>query len=135
MPVLLGFDPGRDKCGVVLRSARGEWLFQEVVPAAAALEIIYNLYQQYQPDVLVMGDQTTHRQWRQQLQQRLPGVNLVTVDERYSTLEAQNKYWKLYPAQGWRRLLPPGLRPLPRPVDDVAAMILVERYCQQHSPA
>jgi RNase H-fold protein (predicted Holliday junction resolvase) len=133
MPVLLGFDPGRDKCGVVVRSAQGEWLFQEVVAATAALELIRNLYRQYQPEVLVMGDQTTGKQWRQQLQEQVPGAKVVTVDERYSTLEAKNKYWKLYPAQGWRRLLPPGMRPLPRPVDDVAAMILVERYCQQQS--
>jgi len=131
MPVILGFDPGRDKCGVVVRSAQGEWLVQRVVPAESALEIICTLCQQYQPEVLVMGDQTTHQQWRQRLQEYLPGVPVVTVDERYSTLEAQKKYWELYPAQGWRRLLPTGLRPLPRPVDDVAARILVERYCSQ----
>lgn len=135
MPVILGFDPGRDKCGVVVRDAGGEWRFQEVVAAPAALEVICQLYQQYQPEVLVMGDQTTGRQWRHRLQEHLPGVKVVTVDERYSTLEAQRKYWQLYPAQGWRRLLPPGMRPLPRPVDDVAAMILVERYCQQCPPS
>ncbi|MEN9216623.1 MAG: pre-16S rRNA-processing nuclease YqgF [Gloeomargarita sp. HHBFW_bins_162] len=131
MPVILGFDPGRDKCGVVLRSAQGEWLVHEVVPAGEALDFIQALYQQYQPDVLVMGDQTTGKQWRQKLREVLPEINLVTVDERYSTLEAQRKYWELYPAQGWRRFLPQGMRPLPRPVDDVAARILVERYCQQ----
>ncbi|MEN9214311.1 MAG: pre-16S rRNA-processing nuclease YqgF [Gloeomargarita sp. DG02_4_bins_56] len=131
MPVILGFDPGRDKCGVVVRSAEGEWPVQQVVPAGSALRVIGDLYQQYRPDVLVMGDQTTGKQWRQKLQEVLPHINLVTVDERYSTLEAQRKYWELYPAQGWRRLLPSGMRPLPRPVDDLAARILVERYCQQ----
>jgi len=133
MPVILGFDPGRDKCGVVLRSAQGEWLVQRVVPAAEVLEVLSTLCQQYQPEVLVMGDQTTHKQWRQRLREVLPRVPVVTVDERYSTQEAQKKYWELYPAQGWRRFLPAGLRPLPRPVDDVAARILVERYCSQSS--
>jgi RNase H-fold protein (predicted Holliday junction resolvase) len=131
MPVIVGFDPGRDKCGVVVRSAQGEWLVQQVVPAESALAVLCTLCQQYQPEVLVMGDRTTHQQWRQRLQACLSGVAVVTVDERYSTLEAQRRYWELYPAQGWRRLLPVGLRPLPRPVDDVAARILVERYCSQ----
>ena len=131
MPVILGFDPGRDKCGVAVRSAQGEWPVQQVVPATEALEVLRTLCQQYQPEVVVMGDQTTHQQWRQRLAAALPGVPVVTVDERYSTQEAHKKYWELYPARGWRRFLPARLRPLPRPVDDVAARILVERYCAQ----
>lgn len=132
MPVILGFDPGRDKCGVAVRSAQGEWLFHQVVPAADTLALLQRLYHQYQPEVVVMGNQTTAQPWRQQLQEWLPGVTVALVDERFSTLEAQQRYWEVYPARGWRQLLPRRLRPLPGPVDDVAAMILVERYCQQH---
>ncbi|MEN9206814.1 MAG: pre-16S rRNA-processing nuclease YqgF [Gloeomargarita sp. GMQP_bins_120] len=132
MPVIVGLDPGRDKCGVAVRSVQGDWLFHRVVPATETLALLQQLVAQYGPAVVVMGDQTTAQSWRQWVQDQLPGVTVALVDERYSTLEAQRRYWEVHPARGWRRWLPRWLRPLPGPVDDVAAMVLVERYCQRH---
>jgi hypothetical protein len=52
----------------------------------------------------------------------------VRVDERYSSLQARDRYWQLFPPRGLVRLLPIGLREPPRPVDDIVAILLVERY-------
>jgi hypothetical protein len=49
------------------------------------------------------------------------------VDERGTTLAARRRYWELFPARGWRRLLPMGLRLPPRDWDDVVAQLLLER--------
>jgi RNase H-fold protein (predicted Holliday junction resolvase) len=56
---------------------------------------------------------------------------VITVDERGTTLAARERYWQLFPAQGWRRLLPKGLRQPPRDWDDVVAQLLLERWLKR----
>jgi RNase H-fold protein (predicted Holliday junction resolvase) len=131
-PLILGFDPGRDKCGVAVVSANRSILFHAVVAAAAAISAIDTLQQQYGPSQLVMGNQTTALQWRQQLEQQLAvPLPITLIDERYSTLEARDRYWTMYPPKGLTRLIPQGMRDTPRPIDDIVAIILVERYLDQ----
>jgi RNase H-fold protein (predicted Holliday junction resolvase) len=125
----LGFDPGRDKCGVAVRSGDGELLYHEVVLSGSAIATLQSLYQQYDISVVVMGNQTTAKTWRKQLREALPDtVEILMVDERYSTLEARDRYWQMYPPQGLARLIPEGLRSPPRPIDDIVAILLIERY-------
>lgn len=125
----LGFDPGRDKCGVAVRSGDGELLYHEVVLSGSAIATLQSLYQQYDISVVVMGNQTTAKTWRKQLGEALPdSIEIIMVDERYSTLEARDRYWQMYPPQGLARLIPEGLRSPPRPIDDIVAILLIERY-------
>lgn len=125
----LGFDPGRDKCGVAVRHQNGQVIYHEVVPSDRAIATLLSLYQQYEISVLVMGNQTTAKTWRKQLGAALPETaTIVMVDERYSTLEARDRYWQMYPPQGFARLIPEGLRSPPRPIDDIVAILLIERY-------
>jgi RNase H-fold protein (predicted Holliday junction resolvase) len=127
--LILGFDPGRDKCGIALVSTDRSILFHEVVAAAATISTIDTLQQHYGPSQLVMGNQTTALQWRQQLEQQLAvSLPITLIDERYSTLEARDRYWTMYPPKGLTRLIPQGMRDVPRPIDDIVAIILVERY-------
>jgi hypothetical protein len=44
-----------------------------------------------------------------------------------TTLEARNLYWRLHPQKGVWRLLPRSLLTPPRPVDDLAAWIIMRR--------
>jgi RNase H-fold protein (predicted Holliday junction resolvase) len=142
--VILGFDPGRDKCGVAVMADRlgdalGDGLGKQhhildhqVVPAAEVIQMLQTQIQQFQVTCLVMGDQTTSKQWRTRLQQQLiPCPEIILVDERYTSLEARERYWQLYPPQGFLRLLPQGLRQPPRPIDDIVAILLIERYLQK----
>lgn len=48
--------------------------------------------------------------------------------KKNSTLEARDRYWTMYPNRGLQRLIPLGLRVPPRPVDDIVAILLIERY-------
>lgn len=131
---LLGFDPGRDKCGLALVGddrAIGE---HRVVSAVEALSTICDWCDRYGVETLVMGDRTTSKQWKQQIEPILPpSIEIVRIDERYSTLEARDRYWQLYPPKGLTRLVPRGMRTPPRAIDDIVAIILVERYLQQPS--
>jgi RNase H-fold protein (predicted Holliday junction resolvase) len=87
------------------------------------------LCRDYDVQQVVMGNQTTAKQWFERLRQLLPPeIPLDLVNERNSTAEAKERYWQLYPPQGLQRLIPLGLRTPPRPVDDIVAIVLIERY-------
>ncbi|MEM9217973.1 MAG: hypothetical protein AAGD25_26985 [Cyanobacteria bacterium P01_F01_bin.150] len=178
--MILGFDPGRDKCGVAVMtdsaSTQGDSLndgsdivFSGVVAATDAVTTVLSLIKRYRISTMVMGNQTTAKQWKSKFECFFQGqvqapnspnpersqslspesgqdldkhlgnhsdsasvqsnpVTIVLVDERYSTLEARDRYWQLYPPTGLAQFIPKSLRTIPRPVDDVVAIILIERY-------
>ena len=128
---ILGLDPGRDKCGVAVMNDRQEVIYHQVIDSQRAIADLTQLSQQYNLDLIVMGDGTTSKNWRQQIESNLATVPVVTVNETNSTLEARDRYWIMYPPKGLQRIVPQGLRVPPRPVDDIVAIILIERYLNQ----
>ncbi len=126
--VILGFDPGKDKCGVAVMGLDRQLQYHEVLSSATAIATIEDLYHKYPISLLVMGNQTTAKQWKQKIQEKSPTVNIILVDERYSSLEARDRYWLMYPPKGLNKLLPKGMRTPPRPIDDIVAILLIERY-------
>ena len=162
--IILGFDPGRDKCGLaVMESGDKGWgsplaplnkggkekggkekggkekgrkekgkkilLYNQVVIAEEVLDKISSLIAEFSVDLVVMGDQTTAKFWQKKLEQIIPkSFRIVLVDERNSSLEARDRYWQMYPPQGLSKLIPQGMRLPPRPVDDIVAILLIERY-------
>jgi len=133
--MILGFDPGKDKCGVAVMGTDNNISYHQVVPSETAISTIQSLCEQFPIDLLVMGDQTTSKSWKQRLTQSLsPSLKIIQIDERYSSLEAKERYWQMYPATGLNRLIPLGMRTPPRPVDDIVAIVLIERYLNQSRP-
>ncbi|MEG4279702.1 pre-16S rRNA-processing nuclease YqgF [Microcoleus sp. MON1_C1] len=127
--MILGFDPGKDKCGIAVMGRDKKVCYYQVVLSEAAISTIQSLCQQFPIELLVMGDQTTSKSWKQKLTQSLsPEIEIVRVDERFSSLEAKERYWEMYPPTGLSRLIPQGMRTPPRPVDDIVAIVLIERY-------
>ncbi len=127
--MILGFDPGRDKCGVAIADKKGDIYYHEVIESSQAILTINYLIKQFSIILLVMGNQTTSKQWKKQLENELLiTVPITLIDERNSTLEARDRYWEMYPPQGLMRLLPKGMRNPPRPIDDIVAILLIERY-------
>jgi RNase H-fold protein (predicted Holliday junction resolvase) len=127
--MILGFDPGRDKCGLAIMDRDRAIHYHQVVAAETAIATVEQLRQAYPISILVMGNQTTAKTWHKTLEaELLPGLEITLIDERYSTLEAGDRYWQMYPPQGLTRLIPQGMRTLPRPVDDIVAIVLIERY-------
>ncbi|MFS8886612.1 resolvase [Synechococcus sp. H70.2] len=135
--VLVGFDPGRDKCGLAVVQTQPAWqvLHREVVPAGEALPRLGALWQQFGAERLILGNQTTARQWKAQLESLLLPQQIVVVDERHSSEEARRRYWEVYQPRGWQRLLPKGLRVPDKAYDDLVALILVERYWRGQAAA
>jgi RNase H-fold protein (predicted Holliday junction resolvase) len=130
-PVILGFDPGRQKCGLAIMGLDRSLYYHEVIPAQAAITTIEELRQQFPVSIVVMGNQTSANDWKQRLAEMADPPRVVLIDERYTSLEARDRYWQMYPPRGLVRLLPQGIRTPPRPVDDIVAILLIERYLEQ----
>ncbi|MCL6435181.1 MAG: Holliday junction resolvase RuvX [Leptolyngbyaceae cyanobacterium HOT.MB2.61] len=131
-PVLLGFDPGRRKCGLAVMGVDRTLCHHEVVATESAITTIQTLRRQFPISMVVMGDQTTAKHWKQRLTTELEDpLRVVLADERYSSLEARDRYWKMYPPKGIYRLIPKALRRIPRPIDDIVAILLIERYLER----
>jgi RNase H-fold protein (predicted Holliday junction resolvase) len=126
--VILGFDPGRQKCGLAILGLDRILYYQQVVAADAVLEEIASLRQQFPISTIVLGDQTASRGWKDTLSQLPDPPRIMLVDERYSTLEARDRYWQMYPPKGLTGLVPQSLRKILRPIDDIVAILLIERY-------
>jgi len=126
--VLLGFDPGKQKCGVAVMGLDRKLHFQAVIPSADAIAKVSNLLDSYPISLMVMGDQTASKQWKAELQSAYPDLRIITVDERFSSEEARLRFWGIYPAKGLMKLVPIGMRSPNRPIDDIVAVILIERY-------
>jgi RNase H-fold protein (predicted Holliday junction resolvase) len=125
----LGFDPGKDKCGIAVMKSDRTLLFHQVVPSAEAIATIFSLAKQFPVEKLIIGDQTTAKKWIKELENSgWSREKIAMIDERYSSLEARDRYWQMYPPKGLQRLIPQGMRQPPRPVDDIVAIILIERY-------
>lgn len=128
-PMILGFDPGKDKCGIAVMGLDRQLQYHEVIPSSDAIATIAKLRDKFPISLLVMGDQTTSKRWKKELQTNLgEQFNIVLVDERYTTLEARDRYWQMFPPKGISKLLPQGMRQPPRPIDDIVAILLIERY-------
>ena len=123
---IIGIDPGRDKCGVAVLNSSAEILFEEVIETAEFETIIKNLVAQFNIQLAILGDGTTHKN----AEKILRGLNLEVkvVDEKHTTEEARRLYWKKNPPRGWRKILPTSMQVPPVPVDGIVAEILVTRH-------
>ena len=135
--MILGFDPGRDKCGVAILAVNvdeGDQTdelriqYHQVIPASEAIATIAELVTKFPVDSIVMGNLTTSQTWYRQLNSAFADLKIAMVDENNSTLEARDRYWQMYPPQGLQKLIPRGLLVPPRPIDDIVAILLIERY-------
>jgi RNase H-fold protein (predicted Holliday junction resolvase) len=129
--MILGLDPGLQKCGLAIIGVDRVLRYQQVVPVSQVMATIDQLRQRFPIVAIVLGDQTGSRQWQEHLRQLTDPPRIMLVDERYSSLAARDRYWQMYPPRGLGRWLPQSLRPIPRPIDDIVAILLIERYLQR----
>lgn len=140
--MILGFDPGRQKCGMAVLDQQFCCLFHEVVQTEDVIAKIQAICgkpallgeRSLAISTVVIGDQTSSKEWQRRLRTVLPdGMTIIPVDERYTSQDARVRYWQMYPPRGLCRLIPTGMRVPPRPIDDIVAILLAERYLTKRS--
>lgn len=124
--MIIGVDPGKDKCGVAVLNSSGDVKFSEVIPTHEFELTLKKLSAQFDVDLIILGNGTTHTA----AEKKILSLNFPVrvVDEKFTTEEARREYWKQNPPCGWRKLLPTSLQVPPVPVDNIVAEILVKRF-------
>ena len=131
MTRVIALDPGRSKCGLLLADIATNTVLQGMVlPSAEVLDQLRAWMVDAQGEAaqiaeLVIGDGTSSTIWQQQLPASL---KVRVVDETGTTLRARERYWQLWPSQGWKRLLPPGMRIPSGDLDAIAALVILENH-------
>lgn len=149
-PLILGLDPGRDKWGFAAMTMGGELLFSGILPAAeresflAVLERGVCGPEDFFPwlrerrgeggvlALVALGDGTGSGPLMEALLGRVPCL-VRRVDERGTTLEARQLYWRLHRPRWWQMPLPRAMRLPPRPLDDLAAWAIAMRGAEMYN--
>jgi RNase H-fold protein (predicted Holliday junction resolvase) len=126
--MILAIDPGREKCGLAVVDLAGRVIDQRIVPRAGLGIVLPALFKSFEISRVVIGQGTASQIVEEAIKKINPRAELILVQEKYSTLEARQRYWQAHRPRGLWRLVPTSLRVPPVPVDDFAAVILAERY-------
>lgn len=126
--MIMGVDPGKDKCGVAVLDSDGEVKFSEVIATSEFETVMQKLSAQFEIELIILGNGTTHANAEKKL--RAMGLTVKVVDEKFTTEQARKLYWKKFPPKGWRKILPTSMQVPPVPVDNLVAEILVNRYLE-----
>ncbi len=129
MKTVLGIDPGRSKVGlaVVQSSDNGrQILLRGVVEVPNLLNELDAYLRPFAIDFAVIGNGTNSKKVQEMIRECAPGLSILILDERDTSIRARERYWEHHPRRGWRRLLPSSLQVPPEPIDDFVAVILAE---------
>lgn len=123
--MILAIDPGRDKCGLAVMADRERVLEKKIVARPALSAEVGRLAARYQIATIVIGEGAFGRAAAKELP---TGVKTTFVPEKNTTWLARRRYWRENPPRGLWRFIPTSLRVPPAPVDDLAAILIGERF-------
>ena len=125
---VLAIDPGRAKCGVAVVRQGPVVEHRSVVAKSEIIEAVRKLATEYRPDRVLIGGGTGGADVSRLIRGASLGLEIETVDERFTSELARERYFREHPPRGLRRLIPLSLQVPPEPIDDYAAILLAEEY-------
>ena len=125
---LISIDPGKCKCGLVLADLYQKRVDQAVVLNTAFLpQYLKNLNISENISKVIIGNGTTSRQNIEKL--KFLKKKLVVVEEKNTTFRSKKRYFELFPIRGLKILLPKEIFIMNKNLDAIAALIILEDYC------
>lgn len=137
-----GIDPGREKFGFAV-CTQDALLFSAILPVNETRPLIACIAARNylplahwrqegeipaatgKPAAVFIGNGTGADFFIRKLQKA--AIDHQVVDEKMTTLEGRQLYWRLHPPTGLWRFFPLSLRVPPRPLDDLAAWAIAQR--------
>ena len=150
--VILGLDPGRDKIGFAFVDSDGGLRASGMFPSSESSKfflavksdrealrefIIEGGLDALPEDIagsvnfIAIGNGTHSAEFTERVRESL-SAEILTVDERNTTLEARSLYWKIHRPGLLMRLIPEGLRVPARVLDDLAAWAIALRAVKKY---
>lgn len=125
---MMGIDPGRRKCGIAILTKEGKEVLKEIVKTSNLSKRIEELLNKYTIEKCILGNGTYTDKVFNILDLLMDKKMIEFVEEQNTTYLAEQKYLKENPPLGLQ-FLNKIIRFKPqKPLDDYAAVILVEKY-------
>lgn len=126
--IILSVDPGSDKCGIAIIENQKGVIYHRVVLKKELTSEIEKIFFHYSVTHIIIGDGTNSSECKELISSLKAGLEIITVNEKFTTELARKRYFEDNPPIGWRSLIPLCFQMPPEPYDDYAAIILAERF-------
>ena len=128
MTKFLSIDPGKSKCGLVVADSKYKIIsFASVVKSNLLVEIIKEFISEDPNYKVIIGNGTTSKEFIDKLS--FLGKDLIIAEEKNTTLRSKERYFDIFPLKGLQRFLPKEIFLLNINLDALAALIILEDFC------
>ena len=128
MPRVITIDPGKSKCGLVLAEISEKKVYEAIILKSELLEnYVRNLITAEDISKIIIGNGTTSREIKEKLY--FFKKEIITFEEKNTTYRAKARYFELFPIRGLKFLIPREVLILNKNLDAIAALIILEDYC------
>ena len=126
---LISIDPGKCKCGLVVAEISEKKVCEAIILKSELLEeYVRNLNNVEDISKIIIGNGTSSREIIEKL--NFFKKELITFEEKNTTLRAKERYFELFPISGLKFLLPREVFILNKNLDAISALIILEDYCK-----
>ena len=126
---LLSIDPGKFKCGLVLAEISEKKVYKAIILKSELLEdYVRNLSIVEDISKIIVGNGTSSREIIEKL--NFFKKEIITFEEKNTTYRAKERYFELFPISGLKLLIPREVFILNKNLDAIAALIILEDYCE-----
>lgn len=130
MSKLISIDPGRFKCGLVLFDINEKKVYQAIIIKTEFLEeYVSNLKNAEDISKVIIGNGTSSKENIKKLE--FIKKDLIIFEEKNTTYRAKARYFELFPIKGLKRLIPREFFIMNKNLDAIAALIILEDYCNE----
>ncbi|MGM0446373.1 MAG: Holliday junction resolvase RuvX [Bacillota bacterium] len=126
--MLMGIDPGRNKCGVAVLTEDGKEVLKEISKTSTLSTKLEEILENYSIDKIILGNGTYADKVFNILKLLFDERKIIFINEENTTYLAEQKYLKENPPLGLS-FLNKVMKFKPRkPLDDYTAVVLVEKF-------
>ena len=129
MSRVITIDPGKSKCGLVLAEINEKKVYKAIILKSELLgNYVRNLINAEDISQIIIGNGTTNKEIREKLD--FFKKEIITFEEKNTTLRAKARYFELFPIRGLKFLIPREVFILNKNLDAISALIILEDYCK-----
>ena len=129
MSRVITIDPGKSKCGLVLAEISEKKVYKAIILKSELLgNYVRNLITAEEISQIIIGNGTTHREIREKLD--FFKKEIITFEEKNTTLRAKARYFELFPISGFKLLIPREVFIFNKNLDAISALIILEDFCK-----